>query len=471
MSFMPNSTVKSQWESKALLKGIVEAFDGLIYLSSDNYHIEYINEKLIKRKGYDIGKELCFKALHGRDDPCPFCVKEQVLNGGIVSFEVRDPRDHRWYLSVNSPVFHRNSSIFHLSMITDIHERKMAEISLKERTDKLWKENLLLKSNIKQRNKFGNIIGRSVPMQAIYEQILTAAATDATIIIYGEPGTGKELVARAIHDMSERRQKQFVPVHCGAILETLIESEFFGHKKGAFTGAFLEKRGYIDYADGGTLFLDEIGEISLSMQVKLLRVIEGGGYTPVGSNRTRTASFRIIAATNQSLLNLVEQGKMRDDFFYRIHIVPINLPPLRSRKEDIPLLINHFLHLHKGKENIQPLSDDELKILMDYDWPGNVRELQSVMIRYCARERIDLTTPSIAHAPGNKQKLSARSFDSARTLRDQVEDFEKHLIHSCLMQNLWHRGKTAVQLGIDRKTLFNKLKRYNLLEYGTKFEM
>jgi transcriptional regulator with PAS, ATPase and Fis domain len=167
--------------------------------------------------------------------------------------------------------------------------------------------------------------------------------------------------------------------------------------KGAYSGAISDRQGYVDFANGGTLFLDEIGEISLSMQTKLLRVIEGGGFTPVGSTRVRSSNFRIIAATNRNLMNLIEKGSMREDFFYRIHIFPINLPPLRDRKDDLPLLIDHFLYLYKGKENIPPLSEIEIEKLYEYDWPGNVRELQNVIIRYCATKRIDLTTQIPIH--------------------------------------------------------------------------
>jgi transcriptional regulator with PAS, ATPase and Fis domain len=314
----------------------------------------------------------------------------------------------------------KDGAVSHLAMVTDIHGKKTAEIRLREDTEKLREENRLLKANIKQRHKFGNIVGKSPAMQAVYEQILNAAASDATSIIYGKPGTGKELVARAIHDMSERRPNRFVPVHCGAIPENLIESEFFGHMKGAYSGAVADKPGYIAYADGGTLFLDEIGEISLSMQTKLLRVIEGGGFTPVGSTRVRSSNFRIIAATNRDLTGLVEKGAMREDFFYRIHIFPINLPSLKGRKEDLPLLIEHFMYLYGGKRNIPPPSKDDLARLYAYDWPGNVRELQNVLIRYCATERIDLNSYTPNLPCGGGPKRSAAVFDLSKKLQAQL---------------------------------------------------
>ena len=457
-----SSSQQRSWKSKGLLRGILDAFDGLLYVSSNDYRLEYINPNLIKRQGHDIYTEFCYKALHGRDDPCPFCVKDSVNKGDVVSFEVRDPRDQRWYLSVNSPVWEKREVVAHLSMITDIHERKVAEISLRNSTEELRKENRLLKSNIKQQHKFGNIIGKSTPMQAVYEQILNAAASDVTVIIYGEPGTDKELVARAIFDMSERRKNRFVPVHCGAIPDTLIESEFFGHKRGAFSGAVTETPGYIDYAEGGTLFLDEIGEISLSMQTKLLRVIEGGGYAPVGDTRTRSSDIRIISATNKKLIDLVEQGIMRQDFFYRIHIFPLHLPPLRDRKEDIPLLVDHFLFLHGGKVQLPAIAKDDLDQLMAYDWPGNVRELQNVIIRYCSTKQINLSHTKVSEFPPEPSFSVDPKYEPSQTLQMQVEAFEKKLLSEALASNNWHRGRTAAQLRVDRKTLFNKIKRYGL---------
>lgn len=455
--------IEKAWGSKALLSSVLESFDGLIYVSSDRYRIEYINERLIKRRGYNIERERCYKALHGRETPCPFCVKTQVMEGENVSFEVKDPRDQRWYLSVNTPVFRNRLAMSHLSMITDIHDRKVSEMRLRENAQKLQTENLLLRSSIKQRHKFGAIVGKSVPMQAIYEQIITAAASDATVIIYGEPGTGKELVAAAIHDISERRTNRFVPAHCAAIPANLFESEFFGHKAGAFSGAISSKYGYFEYANGGSLFLDEIGEISKNLQTKLLRVIEGGGYTPLGEAQVKHSDFRIIAATNRNLLDLVDKGRMRADFYYRIHVIPIHLPPLRERKEDLELLINHFMHLHGTKRNIRPIPGEMIEKMNEYHWPGNVRELQNVIIRYCAVDELKLGENMTDIRLLTSPIPAGSALKPGIALQQQINAYEKQILSEALAFNRWHRGKTAKFLGIDRKTLFNKMRRHGIL--------
>ena len=261
-------------------------------------------------------------------------------------------------------------------------------------------------------------------MQAIYEQIINAASSDATVIIYGEPGTGKELVAHAIHDMSERRQERFVPVHCGAIPENLIESEFFGYVKGAFSGAGTDTQGYIDFAHQGTLFLDEIGEIGPHMQVKLLRVIEGGGYTPIGSNQVRQSDIRIIAATNRDMKERMESRRMRKDFFYRIHILPIYLPPLKQRKDDLPLLIDHFMMLYGGKKNLPPINDRMMAQLMAYDWPGNVRELQNVIIRYSHSQKIELMESTLQPIDATPPEPVAEG-SNLGPLRTMIDAYEK----------------------------------------------
>lgn len=449
-------------EAKALLQAMIEGFEGLCYVCGPDYRLTFLNAQGQRRVGRDATGEICYQVLHQRGTPCLFCVHEQVRLGQTVRFEMINPADRRWYRSINSPVHHPDGSISLLAMVMDINARKHAEVMLRAAESQLRLENLFAEPEKAQRYKFGAIVGQSAPMQKVYEQILSAAATDATVIIYGEPGTGKELVARAIHDMGIRRTKRFVPVHCGAIPENLVESEFFGHIKGAFSGASTDQAGYVVFADGGTLFLDEVGEISLHMQIKLLRLIEGLGFTPVGSSQVKQSNIRIIAATNRDLRERVAKGLLREDFYYRIHILPIHLPALRERKEDLPLLIAHFLRQSGGKGKVPPLTAKMLQRLRNHDWPGNVRELQNVIIRYCALQTLELGTgPPQPTLLAGTPALRYRA-DEEKDLSAMVATFEKQVIAEVLEQHRWHRGKVAAQLGMDRKTLFSKMKRYGL---------
>ena len=450
-------------DSRGRLEGILNAYEGSIYVSSQDFKLQYVNEFLAQKIGFDAVGHRCYQAIHNRSSVCPFCVMKKVAAGETVRFEVKDPNDQRWYYSMNAPMRHGDGSVSLLAMITDIHDRKCAEIAMRKREDSLRKENIVLRSEMKGRYQFNGIVGQSIPMQRVYEQIINAAASDANVIIYGEPGTGKELVAHAIHNLSRRRDRRIVPVHCGAIPENLIESEFFGYKKGAFSGADADKPGYLAYADGGTLFLDEVGEVSLHMQVKLLRVIEGGGYTPVGSSQVRQTDVRIIAATNRDLRDRMEKGHVREDFFYRIHILPIRLPSLRERKEDLPLLMDHFLRLFSGKKNISPITGRLYDFLYNYDWPGNVRELQNVVIRYCSLGNMEVTESALLK-PQPKIKRSAAVFEgeAGADLKTMVGNYEKHILMETLAKHRWHRSKTAEVLGIDRKTLFNKMRQFGL---------
>ncbi len=451
------------YETNARLSAIMEAFEGLIYVVSRDYRIIYMNQQMTQVKRFDLNAEKCYTALHGRQEPCPFCVMEQVQQGQTVKFEMKDPRDNRWYHSVNTPVRHADGSISLLALITDINRRKLAEEALREKTVRLGCENVFLRSGMQERFRLGAIVGRCSKMQKVYQQIFNAAATDAGILLYGEPGTGKELAARMIHDLSGRSQRRFVPVHCGAIPEQLFESEFFGYIKGAFSGADSDRQGYLDFADGGTLFLDEIGEIDGHMQVKLLRAIEGGGYTPVGGNKVKTSDFRIVAATNRDLKQLVRQGTMRQDFFYRIHIIPIHLPPLRHRREDIPLLADHFLKMHAGRDQtLFPLPPGFYDTLLSYDWPGNVRELQNAIVRYCSTGRLDFIPPSGGAIGGSAPISGDDQVRPCKTLREYVGEVEKIVIARALEKNRWHRSRVAGLLGIDRKTLNAKIRRYGL---------
>jgi PAS domain S-box-containing protein len=351
-----------------------------------------------------------------------------------------------------------------LSNFRDVTERKLHEMFEEEERDRLQRENMRLRSSIKDRYRLGRIIGKSPAMQNVYEVIHRAAASDANVIIYGESGTGKELVARAIHDMSDRNDNELVPVNCGAIPENLLESEFFGHKKGAFTGAHVDKHGYLDLAEAGSLFLDEIGELGLNIQVKLLRAVEGGGYTPLGSTKVRKSNIRIIAATNRDLMDQVRKGMMREDLFYRIHIIPIRLPALRDRREDIPLLIEHFLKLYGKGNSATAIPGKIMDALYKYDWPGNVRELQNVLHRYLTIGTLDFMC-SISVSPveddifGDKEMEAITMSD----LNSAIENYEKNLIMKTLEQCQWHRINAASVLGISRNTLFRKMKNHELI--------
>ncbi len=351
----------------------------------------------------------------------------------------------------------RQGKVTHLDgFIEDVTLAKSKEREIKEQTEHLTRENIRLRASIKERYRFGEIIGKSAAMQAVYENLSQAAANQVNVIVYGESGTGKELVARAIHKLSSRGDHDFVPVNCGAIPEHLLESEFFGHRKGAFTGAHADTHGYLDIANGGTLFLDEIGELSLEMQVKLLRAIEGGGYFPVGDSRPKHADFRVIAATNRNLREMVREGRLREDFFFRIHIIPITLPPLRDRREDIPLLVDHFLKQFTQGQKMPELPGKALAELFKYDWPGNIRELQNVLRRYLATKRLDF----LEQPPNSSAVQALPQVDEGEGLHEAVARFERTLIEKCLTEQRWHRSKTAKALKIDRKTLFLKMKEY-----------
>jgi len=701
------------------LEAIVEAFDGMIYLSSQDYHIEFMNDPYIRRIGYDATGQICYQALHGRDSVCPWCLNPRIFNGETVRCEVPTPKNH-WYYVVSTPIYHSDGSISKLAMIMDISDRKQAEQSLQQKveeqkllldniqtqiwyltdaqtygavnkahaeflntdkkdiehktlddvlsqeavevfighnrkvfdqktklqteewvangdgerrllsivktpklddngnveyvvcsgeditdyrnsekklrqskkrldlameatSDALWdwglvtnkaffnpcfytmlgykpyelpqsfdtwetlihpedkesaikkieayvqkkigsfeveyrlktkqggwrwlmargkvverdaggtpvrmvgthvditerklneealriseahlrEENIRLRASFKGSNQFGNIIGKSKKMHEIYEIILKAAVSNANVIIYGESGTGKELVAQTIHDLSSRGGKNFVTVNCGAIPDNLIESEFFGYEKGAFTGADTDKPGYLDMAEGGTLFMDEVGELDLNMQVKLLRAIEGGGYTPIGSREIKKPDIRIIAATNRDLKEGLEKGQIREDFYYRIHIIPIQLPPLRERKEDISLLVYHFLQKYGDNENIPSIPENIIKLMQDYDWPGNVRELQNALDRYITLKEIDFM--DVSQSDQAVPEIIADSFmvqsNQSLKLRTATESFEKKYIEKLLSEHKWHKTKVASMLGINRRTLFRKMKSYGI---------
>ncbi|GAB6094786.1 hypothetical protein JCM14469_10380 [Desulfatiferula olefinivorans] len=366
----------------------------------------------------------------------------------------------RYIYFLAAPVFDKDGTLTGaVTTLQDITQQKRFEIAMKKESEELLQQNLLLKSAMKERFRFCDIIGKSSPMQEVYDLILKAAGSSDNVIIVGESGVGKELVARAIHDMSGRKEKRFVPVNCGAIPETLLETEFFGHTKGAFTGAHSAKQGFLDKADGGTLFLDEVGELSHGMQVKLLRAIEGGGYSPVGSSEVRHSNVRIVAATHRNLYDEVRRGRFREDFFYRIYVIPVLIPPLRERKEDLGLLVDHFLRKLGSDLNIDAVPGKDIEALYTYHWPGNVRELQNVLRRYVTLRRMDFT--GSAQGPAD-QAVSETAPSHAMSLTDAVDAYEKKLIVSALDTTRWHRINAARSLSISRRTLFRKMARHGL---------
>jgi transcriptional regulator with PAS, ATPase and Fis domain len=366
-----------------------------------------------------------------------------------------------WAALYARPVYDEEGNLVYMEgFITETTHHKRAIEALQESEEHLRKENIRLRSNVKDRFKFGGIVGKSSAMQEVYELILKAAASDANVIIYGESGTGKELAAREIHNLSDRKRGRFVTVNSAAIPENLLESEFFGYKRGAFTGANSDKRGYLDLADGGTLFLDELGELGPSMQAKLLRVIDGGGYTPIGETSVRHSNARIIGATNRDLQAHVKKGMIREDFFFRIHVVPIYLPPLRERREDIPLLIEHFLNSNHTDRGSQPISAAMIHLMQDYNWPGNVRELRNAVERYVTLGAFTFT--EFQSSPKTGDTLFQELPKHASSLRDAAAHFEKWYITRLLEKNQWRRGKVAEILGVDRRTLFRKMKTYEI---------
>ncbi len=348
---------------------------------------------------------------------------------------------------------------------------------------RLLQENLNLKSAVSSKYRFENIIGSSPPMQAVYRLVAQCAPTNSTILLTGESGTGKELIARAIHYNSLRRDKPFTPVDCTSLSENLLESELFGHVKGAFTGAIGNKKGMFEVADGGSLFLDEIGNFSVSIQAKLLRVLQEREFRAVGDTRTQTANFRLITATNRDLNAMVAAGTFRDDLYYRINIFPLHVPALRERKEDIPALAYHSLKAFSaelGKE-VTDISEGAMSALMNYTWPGNVRELENVI----QRAAILTSDNVIRHAhlvniidPSRRPDdfTVPRTGDELKRLKKaarekSVEEIEKQFVLEALKRNEWNVTKSAEDTGMQRPNFQALMKKYTIRVRDTEHEI
>jgi DNA-binding NtrC family response regulator len=326
----------------------------------------------------------------------------------------------------------------------------------------LERENLLLSKALKERYKYGAMVGVSPRMQELYEVIDKISQNDATVFIQGESGTGKELVAKIIHQNSPRNGKPFVPVNCGAIAEGLLESELFGHVKGAFSGAIRDTIGLFKAAEGGTIFLDEVAEISPALQVKLLRVLQEKRLRPVGETVEVDMDVRVIAAMNRDPDEAIQSGVLRKDLFYRLNVVPLRLPPLRERREDIPLLVNHFIHTFslRGTKKVPAVSPEAMEVLITYDWPGNVRQLENAIERAFALEIGEAITLNDLPADiRNMEAVSPRA-KAHYSLREN----EVRLIREALGKTAGNKFKAAKLLGINVTTLYRKLKSYEIAD-------
>jgi DNA-binding NtrC family response regulator len=335
---------------------------------------------------------------------------------------------------------------------------------IKHLVDRTLEHNRLIRENQALRSMTESsaprpLIGNSEIMQEVKQRIERVAQSSATVLIRGESGTGKEVVARGIHAASDRRERPLLAVNCAALSENLLESELFGHEKGAFTGADRLRRGRFELADGGTLLLDEISEIAPALQAKLLRVLQENTFERVGSSVSQQVDVRVIATTNRDLEKCVEEGKFRQDLFYRLNVVPVELPPLRQRTEDIPELCRHFLHGIAKRENkpFRHVESEAVRVMQRYNWPGNVRELQNIIERACVLE----TEPGVLRAALIEPWLKSKPMGSAEALAGKpLADIEKQVILSTLHQFKGHRLKTAGALGIGVRTLGIKLKRW-----------
>lgn len=340
--------------------------------------------------------------------------------------------------------------------------------------NRLNKENRQLRQELQKRYGFNEIIGNSGKMLEVFEIMKKVIATDVTVLIQGDSGTGKELVARAIHFNSTRKNAPFVKINCAAIPEGVLESELFGHEKGAFTDASFKKIGRFEAADHGTIFLDEIGDMSLATQAKVLRVLQEKEFERVGSTTPINVDLRILVATNKDLFRAVKEEQFREDLYYRINVVSINLPPLRQRHEDIPLLFEHFMHKFNKEfdKSIKHISLGAMELLMKYSWPGNIRELENVLQRAIILAEEDIITnkdlPFYIQCLDNEIKVDTESVDFSKSLIDTVKDIvdgvERQIIVKALEKTNWNRTESARMLKISRKSLFNKMKRYHLIK-------
>jgi len=340
-------------------------------------------------------------------------------------------------------------------------EQALERKSLKDEVD-------LLRKKIDEGLGFGQIIFRSFVMRKVMNTVEMVAQIDSTVLIQGESGTGKELIARAIHQKSSRRERAFIPVNCGALPENLLESELFGYVKGAFTGALHDRNGLFEEADGGTIFLDEIGDMPVSLQIKLLRVLQDGEVRKVGANESKMYDVRIITATNKDLEVLLKEGKFREDLFYRLNVIPLVLPSLRERPEDIPALLIYYLEIYKKKfkRAVEGFEQEAIEFLMNYDWPGNVRELTNLVERTLAltNSRMIKLADISKFIEQEKNPFNNSAETAVLNLQEALQREERNCILKALTKNSWNQTLASKELGISRTSLWRKMKQLGISE-------
>ncbi len=434
--------------------------------NDDNRTLEFLSEGCLRLTGYDASDLLGNRALSFGDLILPKdkrSVRNRIQDAiwekrsFKLAYRIRTAGgETKWVWEQGSIVFSDSGEPLALEgYLSDVDEHMETEQALR-------KENARLRLSMGDRHRLGDIVGKCAAMQDVYDLIIKASATSANVIVYGEAGTGKKLVAGAIHKMSDRGSRPFVSVNCADFSESEIEGKLFGYEKGTGADADGNEPGDLDKADGGSLYLDQIGALDLNMQIKLLRLIEGGGFTPPGASVVKKPDIRFITGADRNLADHVRKGRMREDFFYRIHIIPINLPPLRERKEDMRLLVDHFL----GKFNVgdkKPLVMGKIrKLFREYRWPGNVSELQKVLYRYFTRGEFELMGEAAPLAAEKDNAPMSEPTSGPEDLRTAIAAFEKRTILEALTEHRWHKGNVTEILGIDRKTLAKKIKAHGL---------
>ncbi len=461
-------------DEKARMDTILSALDTGLALINPDLTVAWVNEKTLGILPWDelVGK-VCYEAAAKRDEPCEGCGALQAfVDGQVHETQRQSPVDGKWHYIVSVPIKDKQGNVINvLESVTDITNRKQAEIARDQAIKevealkiRLEEENIYLKTQVSEKALFSDIIGKSNALVYVLNRVDEVAQTGTTVLVQGETGTGKELIARAIHDRSNRSAKPFIKVNCAALPSNLVESELFGHERGAYTGAENLRKGRFELADGGTLLLDEVSEMPLETQAKLLRVLQDSTFERVGGSQTIKVDVRVIAASNRDLNAEIVAGRFRSDLFYRLNVYPLTIPPLRKRREDIPLLAEHFIPMIASRigKHIDQVPVQVMEELTTYNWPGNVRELKNVIERaIITATKSVLLLPSKLAQPANSEPEKSDSTPKLTTL----DEAQRQHILDVLKATNWRingpKGAAAI-LGINPSTLRSRIKKLEI---------